>query len=558
MSDRPLISRRQLLIATATGAVAAACTRATPAAPSPTPEAPATQAPATEAPEPAATEVPVEAVPPDVSNTNLEQIKRLADPKANLKGFHGPIISSVETITTFNDQMFDKKMEELTNVHVGWQAAADWGRQPLEMLMASGDIPDLIAGWYAINSDYADFGQKGALAPLNDLIDSNQYLSMLLKDRPDVRAQLVAPDGNIYAYPAITDGMRQCEFGYYIRQDWLEEVGMPVPSTVDEWYGAMKAFRGKDPNRHPLAWLVEMTIWLWGVGYNYSTYGTNFYHAGKEVRLGPIQPEFRAALAFLNKLYKEEIIPQDYLKIAQEGMGAERVMSAGIAGSGVCLNNHIEYVVKNDPKAKFAGMQPPLGPTGNRELLANWFGLVYWTGTCIGARSKQKELAAQYTDLYYSDSGNALYFWGVLGDTYIEENGVRKFTDKVLKDPKMSSFEYQWTVISPTWLGGYWNKSDDWVALMAPETKKAVEEWSAKPWQSIQLPALYWTEDEREIVNSVEPDLNTLVAENVAKFIDGTSNLEADYQAWQDQIKSLNVAGLTSVYQASYDRFLAA
>jgi hypothetical protein len=121
----------------------------------------------------------------------------------------------------------------------------------------------------------------------------------------------------------------------------------------------------------------------------------------------------------------------------------------------------------------------------------------------------------------------------------------------------MSSFEYQWTVISPTWLGGYWNKADDWLALSSPPTKAAIEVWATPPWQTIQMPTLFFTQDEREILNKTLPDLNTLVAENVAKFIDGTNNLESDYRAMVDQINGLGIKDLTAVYQAAYDRYKA-
>lgn len=547
MSNRRRISRRQFMVASGSAALLAACRQqaATTAEPTQPTEVPPTAVPVTEATQ-------------DISNRNLEQIERLSDTKISMDGFHGPIMSGRPEIQGFADQMFDKKMEELTNVHVEWQAAADWGRQPLELLVASGDIPALVAGWFDISADLSDFGMKGAFAPLNDLIAANPYLSTLLQKNPKIRGQITAADGNIYVLPAIVEKPRQIEFGYWVRKDWLDEAGLDVPDTVDEWYEVMKAFRARGDEVHPYSLAPEWIIWLYGVGHVNRTYGTSFYHDKGEVKFGPLQPQWREALQFIAKLYEEQIIPSDYLEILGEPQGIDRVMADGIAGTGVAGNWEIAFVEKNAPDVEIIGMPAPAGPYGHREMLANWYDIIPLTGTSIGSTSDQQELAARYYDLYYSDSGSALYFWGVYGDTYIEEDGKRKFTEKVTNDPEMGVWEYQWSVISPNWLGGYYSTGDDYIEAQTPMTRAAQLLWIDQVQQTIQLPTLFYTEDEKDILNSVVPDLNTLVGENTAKFIDGSQNLEADYEATIDDINSLPMDDITAIYQAAYERFLDA
>ena len=87
----------------AAGAALAACKPAATATPEPTAKPKATQAPP-------ATQ--------DPSSRNLEQIKKLSDTKVDVEGYHTRLWVTAEGINTLNDQMFDKKMEELTNVHV--------------------------------------------------------------------------------------------------------------------------------------------------------------------------------------------------------------------------------------------------------------------------------------------------------------------------------------------------------------------------------------------------------------------------------------------------------
>ena len=44
-----------------------------------------------------------------------------------------------------------------------------------------------------------------------------------------------------------TDDKLKVFLGPTIRQDWLDKLGLSMPTTVDEWYNVLKAFRA-DPN----------------------------------------------------------------------------------------------------------------------------------------------------------------------------------------------------------------------------------------------------------------------------------------------------------------------
>jgi putative aldouronate transport system substrate-binding protein len=35
----------------------------------------------------------------------------------------------------------------------------------------------------------------------------------------------------------------------YIRKDWLDKLGLPVPATTEEFYSTMEAFKEKDPGQ---------------------------------------------------------------------------------------------------------------------------------------------------------------------------------------------------------------------------------------------------------------------------------------------------------------------
>lgn len=121
------------------------------------------------------------------------------------------------------------------------------------LLMASGEYPDII---------YYDWGNKvaggpdkaiedGVILRLNELIEEKcPNLRGFLDEHPEVEAAMTTDKGNIYCfpnlYPYYTDEPKIiCIRGNQVRKDWLDELGLQEPETIDEWYQVLTAFKEK-------------------------------------------------------------------------------------------------------------------------------------------------------------------------------------------------------------------------------------------------------------------------------------------------------------------------
>ena len=163
------------------------------------------------------------------------------------------------------------------------------------------------------------YGLKGAIEPLNDYIDSNPYLSAITKKRPEVRGSITAPDGKIYCWPRYLEGRTKCFAGWFVRQDWLDELKLQAPDDLDQVYEVLKAFKTRDANCKPFTRDPRVFIWAYGVGSRGPNCPTDFYHDGDVVKFGPIQPQYREALVYINKLFKEGLIDDEY----EQSMGSD-------------------------------------------------------------------------------------------------------------------------------------------------------------------------------------------------------------------------------------------
>ena len=97
------------------------------------------------------------------------------------------------------------------------------------------------------NTDLAKYGSQGVFLELTDLIEEYMpNLSAILEQYPDIRKGMTFPDGGIYGLPTIYDRQfLSLIIGnkFWIRADWLEQLGMEPPETTEELYQYLKAVK---------------------------------------------------------------------------------------------------------------------------------------------------------------------------------------------------------------------------------------------------------------------------------------------------------------------------
>lgn len=153
-----------------------------------------------------------------------------------------------------DEMVLFQRMEELTNIHVQWEAypQAEYDETIKNTILgAARDLPDAFFGKYTLTAtDLVNYGSQGILIPLNDLID--QYapnLKALFERRPDIKAMVTAPDGNIYSTPYVQEGEDgTIASNIMINQTWLDRLGLEVPTTMEELEAVLTAFKEQDAN----------------------------------------------------------------------------------------------------------------------------------------------------------------------------------------------------------------------------------------------------------------------------------------------------------------------
>lgn len=457
-----------------------------------------------------------------------------------------------------------QEVEKRTGVKIKWEVGpvAQWGTQMQTRLAAGGDdLPDIIS----IPDDPMKQANAGNIIPMEELIAKYAPdITRLFNENPDVKSLSYAPDGHIYSLSTVVSGstyVNPCAF--MIREDWLTKLGLAIPETTDQWYEVLKAFKTMDPNGNEKDDEIPFTsdgfpsvgrfANAWGLHPSFSGY----FYADNSGRMQCefISDRFKEFLAWVKKLYDEKLIDPEFPSNDYEKVVTK--INRNMVGT---VNNFISNIPSYNSNlvkagftdAHYIGVIPPKGPFGDQFVE----GYGPTSGNyAITKASKHPEIAIQWLDYIYAHpEGIDLCMFGVNGKSYTVDNGQKKMTDFVLKNPDGLG---PWEALRS--LGAWPNvpyvqTEEAYRALFAeyPDILKASE--ISKPFIKPQRPATLATLEEAEQINALSADLNTYRDEMILKFILGKESLDK-YDQYVKKLKDMGVDQLTEIYQKQWDRY---
>ena len=162
------------------------------------------------------------------------------------------------TVKNLSETPFAAELEKQTGVKLEFiHPAAGQGGEQFNLMLASDDLPELFGYyWYAFPGGPGSAISGGHIRRLNELIDEQSpNLKAYLEANPEIDKSVKTDDGSYYVYPFIRGDKSLTAYqGLYIRQDWLSELGLSMPETIDEWTNVLTQFKEKKGAKIPLAY----------------------------------------------------------------------------------------------------------------------------------------------------------------------------------------------------------------------------------------------------------------------------------------------------------------
>lgn len=237
-------------------------------------------------------------------------------------------------------------------------------------------MPDIIPVRTDVVHQMIDSGQFMAVDELFE-----QYASPIWKEAMNEDRSVWYPyerDGKHYAIP-ILDYDYNSDPLMWIREDWLEEVGLDPPATLEELERVLDAFTYKDPDgngvndTYGLAVSLGNTVstWMADISWVFGMYGVlpeqwNFYGNPNQLEYGSVQSAAMQGLIKLREWRSAGYFPND--AVWQDEETAARLFTQDKAG--IVIGPHwmrfwpLNELTENNPNAKFIAIPLPKGPEG--------------------------------------------------------------------------------------------------------------------------------------------------------------------------------------------------
>ena len=470
-------------------------------------------------------------------------------------------LTGVDRVTNHKDHPAYKGLMERIGINIDFIHPSGNANEQFNLMVASGDLPDIMTRGQILN--YPGGPEKaisdGTVLKLNDYIDNYapNFKDRLTAD-PQMAKNIRTDSGSYFTFPFYRSDMRLGIWqGIMIRKDWLDELGLQMPETYDDWYNVLTAFKTRKNSPAPLTMSYNNAFFMFGYGID------NYYnHNNGTVFWGRMEPAYRDYLTMINRWYREGLIDPDMGTLTGAQQQAKITNGTSGATTGSVSGNMGSWIPSGrllDPNFTLVGTKFPVLRRGTQaEIMpinqpySNTEGSV-----SIGGKTRYPELAVRFMDYGYSEEGHMYYNFGTLGQTYNMVNGQPRLTDLILRNPEgMSVSQAQSFYIFNR--GPYIQDSrPDEQLLTYPEQSQAKDTWTipTNPYAHLMGPVMA-TQDEASELAQINTEIDTYAAEMELKFMIGTEPL-SNFDSYVATLRRMGVDRGIAIQTAMLRRYNA-
>ncbi|MFS0723849.1 extracellular solute-binding protein [Paenibacillus sp. 1P07SE] len=499
----------------------------------------------------------------NLPKANNEQSTKEQAPNINTEGF--PIVPNKIEVSMAMVQnpnapeteklKFFQRMEQDTNIQFNINAIPTTALlEKKNLLLASGDYPDVFFKMGITPEDEIVYGQQGIFIPLEDLIaEYAPNLSRIFEERPEVKKSVTTPSGHIYALPGLLQTGSTAHF--YINKKWLDALGLEEPTNTDEFYQVLKAFKENDPNQNGLQDEIPMsTVQI--------THLQQFLHnfglfPGTYTQDGTVQYSFNDSkykdfLLFFKKLYDENLLDnesftQNPQQIQAKGKAPDELL-------GVFFDAGAFLTVGEDRHFDYTTLLPFVTDDGQQ----------IWTGSTgvqrgtfvITDKSEHPEALIRWADHLYGEEGSKLAWAGREGEEYsMNADGT---WDWILGEGQAQNAVRGYGAIQGVQhIPGvkplaFWDKINNEYEASLTEIRGRINKFEREAY-----PLLYLTPDQQKTVNAINADIVAYVNQFMAESITGAVDIEQEWDEYVSTLDKMRLDEMISIYQQAYDDYQA-
>lgn len=465
----------------------------------------------------------------------------------------------------------------------------DWETQ-LTLKVAGDELPDMLIGCSMNVSDVNEWGGEGYFLELSQYMDLMPNLKAYFDQYPELEAYCTTSDGHIYGLPKLKVDMTDRLTRSFINKQWLDNLGLSMPTSIDEYYDVLVAFKEQDANGNgdpddeiPLLFtsdsggytaLEKTLLDAYGIFTTDPNYVLQADESGK-VELANINDTYKEYLKFMHRLYAEGLMEQEAFTITGDEITTKQQGDVyGSFGCGsapfVMANKDISYDAN---WMALSGMSSELHPKREASIASPVQNSIL---VAVNGNTEYPEALARFIDYFYTEEGMLSATKGYDGVTFdmVQDDLLgTEVPEMRIPDGYTSGEEFRYKGAILNEALNLVEKNIDRQAMFESdrevlEKPEFVEKygWAARVIDAFKsddvtgveaYPVVSYTSDEVEERGAVYKDITTYLKQARAQFITGELDLDKDWDTYVNTLNQMNLGRLLEIEQAAYDRYAA-
>lgn len=517
-------------------------------------------------------------------------------PAAQESGERQTLTIGVQTnplVEDYETNYFTKLIEEQNNVNLEFvQFPADTNdmKSKLSMMVSSNsELPDVLCLSGLDDTLIYEYGSNGVLLPLETYLDdanaASNFNSMEKEIRDYIYTSTKSPDDHIYGISSYDPWpWNEGSYRMWINENWLDNLGLEMPETTEDFYEVLKAFVTRDPNGNGMndeiglvgakdGWATNVIPFVMNSFLQTNPDKNYLYVENGKVEAAYSQEEWKQGLEFLHKLLEEGLLSPLSFTQDQSQLKALVQQEGGMAGC-VAAGSYSTFAAGT--ALEFDEMQllePLKGPDGIQRAAYNptvpykvWF---------VTKDCENVEKAVQVGDWFYNEEASMISIFGEKGVEWDDDPEGCALWSNVSGGTVETSFykknmdfwgnlqNKNWADVNPKYrseekmLGeGYSliSEMEEGATLtIAPDFTARFNETYKPCFPEESISTLPYTHEESEKIGVVSADIINFVNEMNAAFIMGTRSLD-DWDAYLAELEAMGLEEYLQVVQVAYER----
>lgn len=477
-----------------------------------------------------------------------------------------------------------QKLQEAVNISIEFQVATSY--DAYLPMMAAGNYPDVItaknleqypgglSGMYTegVSQDLTPYMEEGLMP----------NFKAILEEYPDLARDLRLDTGEytflsgMYDRNDEEDRVVASEYGLAMRGDWLENVGLDVPTNMDEWYTVLTAFKTQDPNgngeRDEVPICLASSCWK----YFLPAYGIDDdpsiqkdENGEEKIIYGYMSDAYKEYLTEFNKWYTDGLFENMFEQTSLEKR--EEAVINNLAGAWKGEASHFDIdaedsylskVQEKAPDAYFVAAPWPETADGYHWCFSDIasFNRDTTVITKNAVNDGVDSAAAYLLDYMLSEEGGSLIVWGIEGESYtVNDDGTKQLVDGMEEHitfegadiQKINTYVDPLTVVFP----GFGQASDYVLTQKSEAYVGACRVWAEGDTSYKIQPSCQLTAEKQTEIDDLENNMKNYITKMRAQFITGKTPM-TNYDTYLSNVERLGGETYVEIWQEAYDNYM--